>query len=240
MAQSGEQHPPKASGDSLLVTRWTQIGALHGRDAEQAWQWFVGRYRHFVRGILTGLLARQDRVQAAEDEFWGYVFLSGALQRADRDRRFRAFLSGIVRNFARSWARTKGLPIAAEEALEGLPANRGGAQAELTLWVENVVENSLATLRDENPATAKAMECFYGLGAESGANAPKSAGDVATQLGNTTQGVYMLLFRGRKRLRQLVEDELREGCQDDAAWRDELQMLLGIAAAKLPGLVGEG
>ena len=238
MADSGD-HQPIAAATDALVTRWTQIGAMHGQNAEQAWQWFVGRYRHFVRGILGGLLGQQNRAQAAEEEFWGYVFLSGALQRADRDRRFRAFLSGIVRNFARSWARTKGLPIAAEAALEGLTDDRGGESAELSLWVENVVDNALATLRDENPTTAKALESFYGIGLASAASTPKSASDVATALGNTTQGVYMLLFRGRKRLQQLIEEELREGCQDEAAWRGELQMLLGIAATKLPGLVGE-
>ncbi len=231
--------PTDTPAETLLVTRWTQIGAMQGRDAEQAWQWFVGRYRHFVRGILAGMLARQDRVQAAEEEFWGYVFLSGALQRADRDRRFRAFLSGIVRNFARSWARTKGLPIAAEEALEGLAAGREATPTELTIWVENVVENAVTTLREESPTTARALESFYGIGAADGARSPKSASEVATELGNTTQGIYMLLFRGRRRLRQIVEDELREGCGDAASCRDELQMLLGVAATKLPGLVTE-
>jgi len=47
---------PERRHDSLLATRWTQTGALHGPAGEQAWQWFVERYRPFVRGILGSVL----------------------------------------------------------------------------------------------------------------------------------------------------------------------------------------
>ena len=228
---------PERRHDSLLSTRWTQIGALHGQDGEQAWHWFVERYRPFVRGILGGLLGRSAAVTAAEEEFWGYVWLSGALQRAERGRRFRAFLSGIVRNFARSYARQRRLPLADEAMVAALPASQSAD--ELRLWVENVLDNGLQSLRGESPATARALAMFYGLGEEAAAGA-RSAGDIAAAVGNTAQGVYMLLFRGRKRLRELIEAELREGCGDDEAFGEEVQALLGVAAKRLPGLLGEG
>jgi DNA-directed RNA polymerase specialized sigma24 family protein len=225
-----------SSTTGSLATRWTQIGALHSHDAEHAWQWFVGRYRPFVRGILRTLLP-PVRADAAEEEFWGYVFLSGALKRADRDRRFRAFLSGIVRNFARSWTRTKALPLAEEEKVNALHANHDHADPEVELWVENVIANALATLREENPVTAQAIERFYGVADTGSADTPASASEVAELLGNTTQGVYMLLYRGRKRLRFLLEEELREGCQDEAAFDEELRILLRLAGRKAPGLL---
>lgn len=224
---------PERRHDSLLATRWTQIGALHGPAGEHAWQWFVERYRPFVRGILGGVLGA--KATAAEAEFWGYVWMSGALQRAERGRRFRAFLSGIVRNFARTFARQRRLPIADEAMVAALPA--AAQHDELLLWVENVVANALAALTQESPATGRAMALFYGLGADA-AGQGKSAGEVAALLGNTAQGVYMLLFRGRKRMRELIESELREGCGDDEAFRDEVQALLGVAATRLPGLLG--
>jgi len=225
------------SANSTLVTSWTRIGALNGQDAEQAWQWFVERYRPFVRGILSGMLGRATR-DTAEEEFWGYVWLSGALNRADRDRRFRAFLSGIVRNFARTFARKRGLQLADEAGVEDVRAT-GSDHTELQLWVDNVIANALATLRSESVTTTNAVASFYGLEGGLAPGEPMAAGDIASAMGNTAQGIYMLLFRGRKRVRQLIEDELREGCRDDDAWREEVQALLGIAASRLPGLLGE-
>lgn len=96
------------SGNPLnITTRWTQIDALRGDNAESAWNWFVDRYRPFVRGVLRATLQTPADAAPAEDEFWGYVYLSGAIHRADRERRFRAFLSGTVRNFARAWLRKR-------------------------------------------------------------------------------------------------------------------------------------
>ncbi|MEZ6037054.1 MAG: sigma factor [Planctomycetota bacterium] len=229
---------PARSNLPSLATRWTRIGALHGQDAEQAWHWFVERYRPFVRGILGGMLGNSAKATAAEDEFWGYVWLSGALTRADRDRRFRAFLSGIVRNFARSFARKRGLPIADELTIDATPA-RPETTSELQLWVDNVIANAIAALRNESTATATALASFYGIDGGLRAGQSMSASEVADAIGNSTQGVYMLLFRGRKRLRTLIEDELREGCQDQAAFGEELQALLGLAASRLPGLLSE-
>lgn len=235
-----EATPPHRDPETL-ATRWTQIGNLHGRGSEAAWQWFVGRYRPFVRGILGRSLTRATEADAAEQEFWGYVWMSGALLRAERGRRFRAFLSGIVRNFAHGFARShsgqRGAGLADLE-LDQLPA--ADDTTELRMWLDNVVANALATLRDESPSTATAIISFYGLAGDGAAVRPRSASEVATELGNTTQAVYMLLFRGRRRLRELIEFEVREGCGDETAWREEMQALLGAAATRLPGLLGDG
>jgi hypothetical protein len=47
--------------------------------------------------------------------------MSGALQRADGERRFRAFLSGVVRNFGRAFSRKRGLLVADEASLAVQP-----------------------------------------------------------------------------------------------------------------------
>jgi DNA-directed RNA polymerase specialized sigma24 family protein len=224
---------------SQFTTRWTIIRALHGKEREAAWQWFVERYRPFVRGILAMTLPRPDLVQAAEEEFWGYAWMSGALQRADGERRFRAFLSGVVRNFGRAFSRKRGLLVADEASLATVRAD-DGTRSEINLWVENVVSNALTALRAEHTGMAQAVMLFYGLSPEPRQSRPLTAAEVATSMGNTTQGVYMLLFRGRKRLRKLVEEELREGCGDAQTLTEELQALLGIASANVPGLLAVG
>ncbi len=233
--------PPTRAEDcvaegAFFATRWTIIRALHGTEREAAWQWFVERYRPFVRGILASMLPRPDLVHTAENEFWGYAWMSGALQRADGQRRFRAFLSGVVRNFGRAFGRKRGMPVADDELLANVRAG-DGAEGEFHLWVENVIANAMAALRAEHTGMAQAMMLFYGFSPDTGQPPPLPAAEVAAAMGSTTQGVYMLLFRGRKRLRELVEAELREGCSDGKTLTEELQFLLRIAAANVPGLL---
>ncbi len=220
---------------SALATRWTQIRALHGDDAEQAWRWFVGRYRSFIRGVLRTVVGAAA-VDLVEHEFWGYVFLSGALRRADEDRRFRPFLAGIVRNFARTHVRDQGLPVAADFAADAVP-DRDSQDGELLCWTQNVIANGLRRLHEEHEAAALVLVRFYGLGLDGEPTVPTPASQIADQFGLSRQAVYMLLHRGRRRLRLLVEQELREGCSDEAAFRDELQQLLRVAAKELPGSI---
>lgn len=97
----------------------------------------------------------------------------------------------------------------------------------------------MAKLQAESQNTAAAMASFHGFAGSTRPGTAMSAGEVAAALGNSTRGIYMLLFRGRKRLRSLIEDDLRDGCQNQAAFDEELQAPLGLAASRLPGLLGE-
>lgn len=229
------EQPPS----ELLDTRWSRLDALQGSGAgsEDAWQWFVQRYRGFVRDVLASILRRQDLIDHAEQEFWGYLFLSRTIERADRQRRFRALLFGTVRNFARAWSRKQGLPQLDEATLQSLTADETGQGAAMIRWVESVIRNALQVLDAEHPQMARCMRLFYGLGADPQDAKPRPASDVARELAVTTQSVYMMLFRGRQRLRALVEEELRDCCQDEESYREELQLLLRLAASRLPGLV---
>lgn len=231
--ESGTNAVDGRSSPPTLATRWTRIHALAGNDADQAWRWFIGRYHPFVRGVLSGVLDR-SAVDRAEQEFWGYVFLSGAIRRADTDRRFRPFLAGIVRNFARSHARDRGLPLAPESAIDALPSPKLDAP-DLLAWTQNVIANGLRALIEEHETAGIALARFYGLGIDGQRTEPLPVSQVAEQLAVSRQAVYMLLHRGRRRLRALVENELRDGCADEEAFRDELQQLLQVAASALPG-----
>lgn len=218
---------------SVLATRWTLIRALSEGDADQAWRWFAGRYRQFVRGVIATVVSR-NAVESLEADFWGYAFLSDAIRRADAERRFRPFLAGIVRNYARGQARDRGLSTAADESIDRL-AGRETTAADLLAWTHNVVAISLRTLVDEHELAGIAIARFYGLCLDGEATEPQRASVIAEQLGASRQAVYMLLHRGRKRLRELVEAEIRAGCADEEAFREELQQLLQVAAKALPG-----
>ncbi len=228
-----------SSGNPLnITTRWTQIDAMRGNNAEAAWNWFVDRYRPFVRGVLRATLQTPADANRAEDEFWGYIYLSGAINRADRERRFRAFLSGTVRNFARAWLRKRhGDEIPTEPLTDTLKEQ--DAEFELGLWADTLITIGLDALEQENPRTAQAMVAFYGLPRGGNTRGPRSASEVSELVGCSAQAVYMLLMRGRERLRQLIEQELQQGCGDADSVRDELQAVLLSAQQRHPGLVRE-
>jgi RNA polymerase sigma factor (sigma-70 family) len=220
-----------------ISTQWTLLEALDGPEADAAWREFVGRYRPFVRGVLQRAVARPEQVAPAETDFWGYVYLSDALRRADRGRRFRPYLSGIVQNFARSWTRRH--EATGDETASGVAARptAGAEEAELTAWARNVLALALAGLGEEMPPAAAALRAFYGLDDANGVGLDASA--VAARLGVSLTNVYQLLSRGRRRLRALVEAELRAGCGDAAEVADELRTLLQNLRTQHPGLLGD-
>lgn len=216
------------------TTRWTMLDALAGDEADTAWAWFVERYRPYVRGILLAVLQSPEQARSAENEFWGYVFLSNAVRRADRGRRFRTYLAGIVRNFARAWRRSH----AAEEGTAVTQVERASdaslVQAELTAWTDTVVALALSDLRDEMPKAAEALTRFYGL--QGGSGAQESTSEIANSLQCNAAAVYQLLSRGRQRLRELIAAELMEGCSDAQEMEAELCELLRNLGQRHPGV----
>jgi RNA polymerase sigma factor (sigma-70 family) len=230
MPPTQDPNPPR----NPQTTRWTMLDALSGQEAEAAWAWFVDRYRPYVRGILLAVLQDPEQARAAESEFWGYVYLSNAVRRADRGRRFRTFLAGIVRNFARAWRRSHTIEEGNAVDQVDRASDADLVQAELTLWTDTVVGLALRNLRDEMPKAAEALTRFYGLQGDEGAQA--STSDIAKSLQCTQQAVYQLLSRGRQRLRELIAAELMEGCSDPQEMEAELCELLRNLGQRHPGV----
>ena len=218
---------------------WALIDELKGPDADAAWRTFVDRYRPFVRGLLLRVVRRADWTKAAEDEFWGYIYISDAVRRADRGRRFRPFLAGIVHHFAQSWLRKLPREHAVEELDATAPALPDAGDAEMAAWSHNVIALALAALTAESPAMAKAVQGFYALGTAAGA-AEQNASQLAQALGCTTTNVYQLLSRGRRRLRDLIELEVLAGCADASDLKEELAVFLASACTLHPGLFADG
>ena len=229
-----------SSSSDPLSTHWSRIDALYGPEPEAAWNWFVDRYRPFVREVLSAVLPPTTDVASADSEFWGYFYLSRVVERSDRQRRFRALLFGTVRNFARRWRGSSGVAPMPNEELEALTAEDSTASTASRLWAQSVLHNGLSQLRAENPLAADALAMFYGVEWTQrlpDERAARSAAEVAAALGLPPGGIYMHLHRSRARLRQILESELRESCTDEESFRDELGLLLRIAATRVPGLM---
>ena len=234
-SQNAREQPLRGHGASTLATYWTEIGALDRARAESAWRWFVLRYRGFVREVLARFLG-PVRADAAADEFWSYLFTGEVLQRADRARRLRPFLVGVLRNFARDWSRRHAPgPHELGDVPEPLAVDLH-AEVEMSLWAQNVLRNALAEMERRWPNSAEVLRLFYGV-APSGreAGVALSITQIAERLRCQTNAVHQALHRGRDRLRRCLETELTSlvGAEEMA---EEIPLILDAIGRQNPGL----
>jgi len=230
-------------GDAPLNTRWSMLEGLQGREAEESWRWFIDRYRPFVRSCLSRMIRPRDRAEQAAEEIWSYLFTAAVFENADRERRFRTYLAGVVRNFAYGWLRShpQGEP---DEAADAAAPDEDPAlrleQEELRLWKRQVVLLALGELALRSEHQALALRWFYGLpeSMEEEGREPRAASWIARELGLQANAVHQLIFRGRRRLRSCIENELRETVQDAATLNEELRGIDVILGEENPGLEG--
>ncbi len=226
-----------------LHTRWTMLDRLQGTEAEAAWKWFIDRYRPFVSTCLRRVMGSKAAAESAEDEVWSYLFTSDVFEQADRSRRFRGFLIGVIRNFAHSWRRRNYHAQAASEE-DSLPEPVAPVDLpedeEMRLFACQVLHLAMEELGRKHEANALALRWFYGVpdtpNGEFVAAMPVTK--IAEQLGIAPNAVHQVLHRGRKRLRELIEDELRETVREEVDLKDELELMLGAMQREAPGLVG--
>lgn len=226
---------PHSNSDALL-SRWSRLEQLSDAQAQEIWEWFVLSYAPLV----TALLRRMGCADAEEAtaEFWGYLFeRRGHITEADRERRFRAFLLGFVRNFAleraRSGRRLRTLDSAAETQVNDL------SERESTyLWAQSVLEQGLSEIERTRPNRGEVIRLFYGLGRSIGEDAEKlSISEVADRLGLAVSTISPMLTEARKLLRHAIERHLRETVTTDAQLEEEVQALFEALQEPHPGII---
>lgn len=221
-------------------TRWSVIAQLHEGKPDDAWDWFIRRYRGYVAAVLRHLGLGAGDAAAATEEFWSYLYRSRAVERADRNGRFRSFLSGVVRNYAKSWRREQGAASASaatDGALDAAAELRDGA--DVTLWATQILHLGLARLGREHADDERALRWFYGLPDEVGGEAPPRvrATEIAARIGCTPNAMHQTLFRSRNRLRACIEKEVATTVGSSPDLREELLLLIGALHRAQPGLL---
>lgn len=220
------------------------LDRLHAPQAGEAWHWLIERYRPFARAVLRQILSahgRENDVEAAVGEFWGYLYTSRVFERVDRERRFRSFLAGTIRNFARDFcrrnaARGGGLdPDFDPVAPVDLPEDR-----EVRAFANQVLQVALAELGSRHTQSAMVLRWFYGVANDNDALAataePIPVTEIARRMQLKPNAVHQLLHRGRKRLRAHIEAELRETVAQPEDLEDEICMILRCLNDDRPGL----
>ena len=226
-----------------LNTRWSMLDQLQGRSAEDTWRWFIDRYRPYILACLARRIRPRARAEQAAEEIWSYLFTSSMIENADRDRRFRTYLAGTVRHFALGWLRQH--PHGEDEdAPEGAAAEADPAlqleDQDSRLWTRQVIQLALDELGQRYGEQAQVLRWFYGLPSsmEEEPAEPRSASWIAAELGLKANAVHQIVFRGRKRLRSCIENELRETVRNADDLDDELRLVLGVIEQENPGLEG--
>lgn len=220
-------------------TRWSQLDRLRGTQSTEAWQWFVDRYCGFVEAALRRLIWSPERAAAAAEEFWGYLFESRAVERLNRTQRFRAFLSGVLHNYAADWRRRNRSAVPASGVAAVPDQGSLPEDDELALFAQQVLHLSLSRLARLQPLFAESLRRFYGLASTAdGQKVPRQrATEIAAQLGLAPNALHQTLVRARKQLRVCLADELRNTVKTSEDLADEVALMLGALDRATPGIL---
>ena len=223
-----------------LTTHWSEIEQLQGRGSSEAWRWFIDRYQGFVGMALRKLIWSPDDAARAGEEFWGYLFQSGAVERVQRPMRFRGFLTSTLRNYALHWMRRH--PRRPSLAADGAVADPGVRlleDEEMAMWGQQVLHLALQRLDLEQARWGWMLRSFYGLPATADGEAatPRRATEIADELGCTANALHQLLFRARQRLRACVVEEVRQTVSTRQDLAEELALMVSALGRATPGLV---
>jgi RNA polymerase sigma-70 factor (ECF subfamily) len=175
--------------------------------------------------------------------FFAYLLEKGVVEKAARDRgRFRSFLIGVLENYL------------ANEHRKAAALKRGGGKLPFSLDFDR--EEGLETFEPSDPSTPlgafnrawalavlkRAFEAFRGeslrtqpgehvealLGHVQGPVDDQTYEDLAGRLGRTPGDVKHLLARARRRLRELIVEQLRDTVETEAEVEEELHDLFGF------------
>ncbi len=229
----------------FATTHWSLVLAARGDntspDAHQALATLCEAYWYplyaFIRGRGYGVEDAQDLTQA----FFGRLLEKQTLQHADPARgRFRSFLLTSFKNFA------------ANERDRQIAGKRGGAAPVLSLeieraegrfqmeppddetperifdrrWALALLERVMLRLRDEMEARSDRPSLFDRLKNYLTGDDPQlSYAETATELGMSEGAVKVAVHRLRRRLRDLVRDEIAHTVASPDEIEDELRHL---------------
>lgn len=225
---------------STYQTQWSKLARLRAEPDSDAWSWFIQRYRGYVHAVLRRVLWRGELAEAATEEFWGYLFRSQALARANPEARFRSFLSGVLRNYAAAWSRDNARRADSLPTQHDTPAPTNLSDGDdLALWAQQILHLGLDRLARTRPHDAQVLRWFYGIPEAPGGlpTVRLRATEIARQLGCQANAMHQTLFRARSRLRASISEEVAATTGSLRDLPEELGLLTEAVARILPGLL---
>lgn len=202
----------------LIQTYWPPLFAFLRRDGHDP-----DTAKDLVQGYLARLLERRDLAGVGPDK-----------------GRFRSYLLAGLRNYLVSEARRENavkrgagtvVSIETEEASRVLAVTAGtGLSPEAIYdrqWARTILERALNRLRAEHEAPAR-RGIFEALQPALAGEDDEGYTALAARLGCTPGALAVTLHRLRRRLRELVRDEVRQTVGSAADFEVELRHLLTV------------
>ena len=222
-------------------TDWDLIREVSGRgeavDSQKAWLQLVERYRIPVKRILRRLLRDDPTADDAADEFFSYLFQKQILPKADPEQgRFRCYIQGVMKRYARSWRRATSMPRGLED-VDDVEVGANGESVDLEreeelVWAEAVLDHALERLRRESARDADLLVRFYGIGGVK----PTRGDEIAKEAGRKDNAVHVAVHRARAKLKQALLAELAPMVSTQEELEQERQFLVTRLLAAHPGL----
>ena len=223
------------------------VRAGDSRMGQQALETLCHAYRAPLLVCIRQFVHSGDDTEDLFHDFLQKKVLSGGFFKnlGPSNGKFRSFLVASLRNFLRDELdrRNAEKRRAHGEALRiDAPVDEVGGIGEIAArdepgldrqldraWAEQVLERALSVLQQESELSGKgalfqAVKArLHQTGREAG-----GYGALALQLAIDEGSLRVAVHRMRKRIGELIRDEVRQTVTDEAALREELQYLIGL------------
>ena len=230
----------------FATTRWTlvqQAGDSSHPDAAHALEYLCGAYWPPVYVFFRGKGLNAPEAADLTQEFFARVLEKGSFNQARRERgTFRTFLLTCAKHFmANDWERRQTQKRGGGVQVISLDHRRVEEQYQLEphhdvtperlferQWAWSVVQQALTRL--EAGVREAGRERMYAecRGLLLGERADLSYGEISTRLNVSEGALRVQVHRLRRRLRELVLDEIQQAGGDDADPHQELRHLLAL------------
>ena len=239
---------PQASPPVFVTTRWTRVLQARGdsTEAKTALSDLCAAYYAPVHAFIRRNAPDEDSARDLTQEFFARLLTRGGIDHADPQRgRFRSFLLGAVKHFLadmrdhdRRLKRGAGQAIESLDARAGSPSgpeepssNAAGPDQEFDhKWALTLLSRALAAMAQEYKEAGKSVQFEALKPWLTGDDEHISQAEAARQLGMNEGAVKVAIHRLRRRLRDVIKNEISQTVKDradiDLEMHDLLEALL--------------
>ena len=235
-----------APSGRFKTTRWTLVlrakdlrDPLRGKALNDLCQAYWGPLYVYLRHKGRSTEDSKDIAQG----FFAYLLEKGVVEKAARDRgRFRSFLIGVLENYLanehrKAFALKRGggaLPFSLdfdwEERLDSIEPSDASSPLDAynREWALAVLRRAFEAFRGESLKTQPGEHVEALLLHLQGPADDRTYAGLAARLGHTPGEVKHLLTRSRRRLRELILEQLRDTVENESDVEAELRDLFGF------------
>ena len=236
--------PPPPARPAFVTTRWTRVLEARGdsTEAKAALSDLCAAYYAPVFAFIRRNAPDEEAARDLTQEFFARLLARGGIDTVDPRRgRFRSFLLGAVKHFLadmrdhdRRLKRGGGRAIESLDAdagtpsgLEGPGSNAAGPDQEFDhKWALTLLGRALATMAQEYAEAGKSVHFETLKPWLTGDGGSISQTEAAGQLQMNEGAVKVAIHRLRRRLREVIKNEISQTVKDRADIDMEMHALL--------------